>query len=170
MLRRPPRSTRTYTLFPSSTLFRSLLCALAGGAHDDSVGPREILYRRAFAQELWIGNDIEIGLRRDVPDAALHFVAGADRHGRFGDDNGIAGKRLCDFFRRRMNIAEIGMAVAAPRRCADRDEHCIGAGARIGQRSAEHTSELQSLMRISYAGFCLKTKNNNKYPYKTKQP
>src|SRR3546814_7821564 len=30
-------------------------------------------------------------------------------------------------------------------------------------RSEEHTSELQSLMRISYAVFCLKKKNNNKY-------
>src|SRR3546814_8697858 len=33
----------------------------------------------------------------------------------------------------------------------------------IGQRSEEHTSELQSLMRISYAVFCLKKKNNTKY-------
>src|SRR3546814_1329613 len=31
------------------------------------------------------------------------------------------------------------------------------------KRSEEHTSELQSLMRISYAVFCLKKKNNNKY-------
>src|SRR3546814_8241288 len=34
-------------------------------------------------------------------------------------------------------------------------------------RSEEHTSELQSLMRISYAVFCLKTKNNSKYPTTT---
>src|SRR3546814_7722033 len=33
------------------------------------------------------------------------------------------------------------------------------------QRSEEHTSELQSLMRISYAVFCLKKKNNNHYTY-----
>src|SRR3546814_4442384 len=33
---------------------------------------------------------------------------------------------------------------------------------RIGRRSEEHTSELQSLMRISYAVFCLKKKNRNK--------
>src|SRR3546814_2438669 len=37
----------------------------------------------------------------------------------------------------------------------------IGA-ARVGYRSEEHTSELQSLMRISYADFCLKKKTNNK--------
>src|SRR3546814_2129676 len=34
---------------------------------------------------------------------------------------------------------------------------------RVGVRSEEHTSELQSLMRISYAVFCLKKKNNNHY-------
>src|SRR3546814_10477635 len=33
-------------------------------------------------------------------------------------------------------------------------------------RSEEHTSELQSLMRISYAGFCLKKKKTNKHTYK----
>src|SRR3546814_2740276 len=33
----------------------------------------------------------------------------------------------------------------------------------VGQRSEEHTSELQSLMRISYAVFCLKKKNNQTY-------
>src|SRR3546814_9542528 len=38
-------------------------------------------------------------------------------------------------------------------------------GLKRGDRSEEHTSELQSLMRISYAGFCLK-KNNKKYQNK----
>src|SRR3546814_7639738 len=37
----------------------------------------------------------------------------------------------------------------------------IGAGQLSYERSEEHTSELQSLMRISYAVFCLKKKNNN---------
>src|SRR3546814_8399249 len=36
-----------------------------------------------------------------------------------------------------------------------------------GMRSEEHTSELQSLMRISYAVFCLKKKTNNHYRNKT---
>src|SRR3546814_7048750 len=39
--------------------------------------------------------------------------------------------------------------------------HIFG-GFTFGDRSEEHTSELQSLMRISYAGFCLKKKNKNK--------
>src|SRR3546814_10547759 len=37
----------------------------------------------------------------------------------------------------------------------------VGAPAKFWQRSEEHTSELQSLMRISYAVFCLKNKNSN---------
>src|SRR3546814_5590092 len=39
-------------------------------------------------------------------------------------------------------------------------------GAAIASRSEEHTSELQSLMRISYAVFCLKKKNTNTYLHK----
>src|SRR3546814_8524244 len=42
-----------------------------------------------------------------------------------------------------------------------RDEHGLASPAGFAQRSEEHTSELQSLMRISYAVFCLKKKNYN---------
>src|SRR3546814_5278173 len=38
----------------------------------------------------------------------------------------------------------------------------------LGTRSEEHTSELQSLMRISYAVFCLKKKKNNTHPHSIK--
>src|SRR3546814_20331309 len=77
MIRRPPRSTRTDTLFPYTTLFRSFV----------------VLVRR----------------RRDFNKSRI---------------------QRGDFF-----------------------------------RSEEHTSELQSLMRISYAVFCLKKKNEEKYKY-----
>src|SRR3546814_2509781 len=40
------------------------------------------------------------------------------------------------------------------------DQHVIVSGMALGYRSEEHTSALQSLMRISYAVFCLKKKNN----------
>src|SRR3546814_8100444 len=89
MIRRPPRSTRTDTLFPYTTLFRSPLASLA----------------RLEGQE---------GL---VLEAVEHV---------------------------------------------DRARRLRGA---LGRRSEEHTSELQSLMRISYAVFCLKKKKN-----KYKQP
>src|SRR3546814_6919505 len=43
-------------------------------------------------------------------------------------------------------------------------------GSEVGRRSEEHTSELQSLMRISYAVFCLKKKNKTKTKYQYKLP
>src|SRR3546814_8304459 len=89
MIRRPPRSTRTDTLFPYTSLFRSVR------------GDR----RHAIAA----GHEPEF-LKR------------------------LARSRLARVFR--------------------------GIHAGIGTRSEEHTSELQSLMRISYAVFCLKKKHN----------
>src|SRR3546814_7379601 len=89
MIRRPPRSTRTDTLFPYTTLFRSA------------------------------------GRRRGTGQAA---------HGLGG-----AGDRLCKLQPRELRA------------------RCEAAG-RGRLRSEEHTSELQSLMRISYAVFCLKKK------------
>src|SRR3546814_7120661 len=99
MIRRPPRSTRTDTLFPYTTLFRS-----------PDLARREP--RRCNA-----------GLTTAQPGG----VRRTDRH---------------------------------PRPCRQRPlnrqhtrHQCI-----LGHRSEEHTSELQSLMRISYAVFCLKKK------------
>src|SRR3546814_6940570 len=93
MRRRPPRSTRTDTLFPYTTLFRSRF---------DSV---EALARRA-----------------NLPQRALRLLADADAFG----------------------------SLALSRREA------------LWERSEEHTSELQSLMRSSYAVFCLKKKQTKK--------
>src|SRR3546814_1680484 len=100
MIRRPPRSTRTDTLFPYTPLFRS--------ADDRS--------------EL-------VGRARQQGDAGTEF-------GQF-DGTGAAD---------------------ALRGTADQ---CV-ASTQI-QRSEEHTSELQSLMRISYAVFCLKINNKQHY-------
>src|SRR3546814_2515407 len=92
MIRRPPRSTRTDTLFPYTTLFRSVVVAHAGAPLVD----------------------VDIG----VVDFLL--VEGAEQ-------------------------VEIRMH-----------------GHRAVDRSEEHTSELQSLMRISYAVFCLKKKKRTR--------
>src|SRR3546814_3084398 len=53
-----------------------------------------------------------------------------------------------------------------------RQPHCRCGAIWSTIRSEEHTSELQSLMRISYAVFCLKKKkqDNNQYLYSTKHP
>src|SRR3546814_16991013 len=99
MIRRPPRSTRTDTLFPYTTLFRSnqyVLCGMAAGA--------------GFAQ------------------------AGGGNQRR------------------------------------SRHEPCVYMFRHRPVRSEEHTSELQSLMRISYAVFCLKKKKQAKYTIKSTIP
>src|SRR3546814_10455843 len=101
MIRRPPRSTRTDTLFPYTTLFRSRL----GQARD--VEALDAPARR--------GGDAQARPARARHDEGGGIAPTASR-----------------------------AKVAAP-----------GNG-----RSEEHTSELQSLMRISYAVFCLKKKND----------
>src|SRR3546814_11366095 len=103
MIRRPPRSTRTDTLFPYTTLFRSPV-------------------RRADPAE-------ECRERQARPGA----------EGRFRD---AARPVLFQHVRTRLQAAARGNGID-------------GSGA---PRSEEHTSELQSLMRISYAVFCLKKK------------
>src|SRR3546814_2343740 len=100
MIRRPPRSTRTDTLFPYTTLFRSQ--GLAGPVDPQLRAPRQ------------------------------------GRRGR---------RRPCGT--PRSLSLDVGGAAAES-----------GLGFRP-HRSEEHTSELQSLMRISYAVFCLKKKKEN---------
>src|SRR3546814_6844593 len=109
MIRRPPRSTRTDTLFPYTTLFRSLGVA---GAAEHAARLR--------------------GKREDV--AGLGKVARL----RVGAHRGAHGMR----------------AVVGGNAGGD----ALG-GLDADGRSEEHTSELQSLMRISYAVFCLQNKN-----------
>src|SRR3546814_7721545 len=98
MIRRPPRSTRTDTLFPYTTLFRSAAERQSVVQHARSDHPRHHVHARATQ----MGNG-------DFQRVAVH---------------------------------------KQPRR--------------VGKtRSEEHTSELQSLMRISYAVFCLKKKTHS---------
>src|SRR3546814_4236866 len=109
MIRRPPRSTRTDTLFPYPTLFRSIGRALGEGT--DFLGDHgETLAGLAGTRRLDAGIQCQqVGLEGDLVDQP--------------DD--------------------------------------IGNLLRALLRSEEHTSELQSLMRISYAVFCLKKKKSN---------
>src|SRR3546814_9024589 len=100
MMRRPPRSTRTYTLCPYTTLFRSLRCV-------------DVVHRAPV---------------RTPPEAVADRQPGTD----------------CRRYR------------------ASVDPH-----QGPSTRSEEHTSELQSLMRISYAVFCLKKKTRHKSQHST---
>src|SRR3546814_9098491 len=127
MIRRPPRSTRTDTLFPYTTLFRSH--QLAGIDRTvDCTG----------YGELRADPETELGCRI----ALLATIIGGSKVQR---GIGIAADLV--------EAVVVGLGKAG-------DAHALSANA-SGQRSEEHTSELQSLMRISYAVFCLKTNNNN---------
>src|SRR3546814_7169583 len=114
MIRRPPRSTRTNTLFPYTTLFRAVV---PGAVHRGGAGlcDRRLLPVQ-FAQET-------AGAHQE--DAGVPVMAAFGQH-RFGP----VALRLFDD-------------------AADRAD-----------RSEEHTSELQSLMRTSYAVFCLTKKKH----------
>src|SRR3546814_3536072 len=122
MIRRPPRSTRTDTLFPYTTLFRSVEAAGAAGAR--AAGARVVA---AVQHHLAAGR---LGAR----------LEGLEEH------LGVAGPR---------ELAGLGIEAhhADARRAAE--GHGILGGQGIGHaglRSEEHTAELQSLMRITYAG------------------
>src|SRR3546814_9209473 len=132
MIRRPPRSTRTDTLFPYTTLFRALV------ARNEAL----LAVRRR------VGEGVQ---RAGVLDDA------ADVEQRHLGQVGIAGageERLA-VLPDRLVAVHAGTVVAVDRLRHERRGLTI--------RSEEHTSELQSLMRISYAVFCLK-KKNTKYP------
>src|SRR3546814_4227314 len=109
MIRRPPRSTRTDTLFPYTTLFRS-----------------DCLSRslRLPSFHLFMRGNLLEGLTLLVPQLLKQLRGGKKSFSHFH------------------NFYET---------CQDHKR----------SRSEEHTSELQSLMRISYAVFCLKKKKNN---------
>src|SRR3546814_5430168 len=89
--------------------------------------------------------------------------------GRPGFDKGIAERsvgihrqRLHRLARRRDRVDIARGVPTVERLLGDRAEHRAPCARRLTERSEEHTSELQSLMRISYAVFCLKKKKTNK--------
>src|SRR3546814_7455759 len=127
MIRRQPRSTRTDTLFPYTTLFRSSDQLAA-------VGGRE---RERPAEERQAGCSGPI-----VQPPAPALVGAVDL-----DPAGAPLRR-----RHRRLVGARYPSRGLPRR-ADALASCrLGCGP--GHRSEEHTSELKSLMRISYAVFC----------------
>src|SRR3546814_8669824 len=131
----PPRSTRTDTLFPLTTLFRSGAGAraLVPGGGDLGVGGRGRPARRAA-----VPRGRPMGRNRDH--AATPQQSGA--------------LATADLPRSRAGVARrLQQPLAAPR------FRRLGQRQRLGREgSEEHTSELQSLMRISYALFFLKKK------------
>src|SRR3546814_7854614 len=117
MIRRLPRSTRTDTLLPYTTLFRSPIPAAA-----------------------------DVRLTRDRP---LILGAGEGERGPAQPYAATGRRRQPAYVRSRPRSAATTMTTFARSKVPS-----------TMPRSEEHTSELQSLMRISYAVFCLKKKNN----------
>src|SRR3546814_7361127 len=115
MIRRPPRSTRTDTLFPYTTLFRSERDT--GARFNDDLQ----LLKNQFHGHL--------DLLFVSSEYTLHFVR---------------------------------VAHDAPVEHADWSSQTVSESGGRHLRSEEHTSELQSLMRISYAVFCLQKKHNTR--------
>src|SRR3546814_8426283 len=127
MIRRPPRSTRTDTLFPYTTLFRSRDHRIRQGRGPRAHAELHRLQRRGRAGR----------------GSVRHLLRSFDRAAR---------GQPC-----RARQAAPGMVRTPP---STSTAHVVQSS-RIScrERSEEHTSELQSLMRISYAVFCLKKKN-----------
>src|SRR3546814_7680863 len=127
MIRRPPRSTRTDTLFPYTTLFRS--------ADGTNLGHRQRRFRpRSHRPRARFHQTVPV--RQREASASLFLPNRLI----------VRRRKLTDFAQARLDMFESGL---------------FGQGNAFW-RSEEHTSELQSLMRISYAVFCLKTKKNNR--------
>ncbi len=107
--------------------------AFAVGADDNAVRAHEIIDRRTLAQELGVRDDVELSVGPRRADDPLDLVAGADRHRRLGDDDGIAVEAGGDRLGGGVDMGEIGVAVAAAARRSDRDED----GGRVLHRALE---------------------------------
>src|SRR3546814_1144196 len=113
MIRRPPRSTRTDTLFPYTTLVRSA-CLHVSAIHANEHVCATTWYAR----------------RRCAPNSSL------------------------------LSVAAVAATVTIAAATTGHDNWLLRPANPLRHRSEEHTSELPSLMRISYAVFCLKKKKH----------
>src|SRR3546814_4817165 len=139
MIRRPPRSTRTYTLFPYTTLFRSL--GLSGSyveAEFDSTLTRP---DGTVIEGIRDGNRLpSVPKFQMAANATYSFPIDAA-----GNSNAFV----------TASFQHVGSRYTQP---GDQENNPRTFVHGFTFRSEEHTSELQSLMRISYAVFCLKNK------------
>ena len=89
--------------------------------------------RRNSGLDATSNSAVGLGLADDARDLA----AGADRHGRLGDDHGVAADRVGDLGGGGIDVGQVGMAVAAPGRRADGDEHRVGVAHRLAEIGGE---------------------------------
>src|SRR3546814_2131284 len=135
MIRRPPRSTRTDTLFPYTTLFRS-----------DAIGSDDNLYVFTDVSAAIPETPLTLKAHYGYTDGSLGGLNGSYSDWSIGAS---ASWKALNF-----GVAYVDTSISKG------DDVFAGSTRKIAQdgvvRSEEHTSELQSLMRISYAVFCLK--------------
>ena len=96
------------------------------GPDHDAIGPHEIGDGIALAQEFRVRRDVDFQIGADRGDDFLDPASRADGDGRFGHDHGGALQRACHLLHRRINISQVRVPVAAPRRGANRDEDGFG--------------------------------------------
>src|SRR3546814_4095582 len=151
MIRRPPRSTRTDTLFPYTTLFRRVLFR----SHAEDAARRE---DRLDLETLDSG---VAGVLEGGTDAALDLDL--DALVVRVECRSIDLQHSIEKLRLEADLERVGFLRIEARRLLVRRLGRIRrdrSGDAGRPRSEEHTSELQSLIRISYAVFCLKKKKN----------
>src|SRR3546814_6853389 len=140
MILRPPRSTRTDTPFPYTTLFRSTVrqCLELAQARSEAIGvcPHRVQPAQATGGLGPLGGDL-----------LAQRVVGIEQPRGFAEAHAAH------------VVVLILVATGAEYMGGGVHRHVAGV-LEVQGRSEEHTSELQSLMRISYAVFCLKKKRN----------
>src|SRR3546814_1435872 len=165
MIRRPPRSTLTDQLFPYTTLFRSeetgaVVAALTASIPEYADAGRNWDYRFCWIRDAYYTVQALNRLGAlDVLEGYLEYLRNIVDNAAGGHIQplyGVGGEaRLIEYEAKALN----GYRGMGPVRVGNEAYEQVQHDA-YGQRSEEHTSELQSLMRISYAVFCLKKKKN----------
>src|SRR3546814_12403143 len=135
MTRRPPRSTRTATLFPYTTLFRSEIIRAAAGRKPSVVGEQRQLDARGAAA-------LHADLARRGVAHVDHAATGKGAAVVDTDDHAVAVRHVGD-----AHHAAEGQRAVRRGELAGIETLAVR-GAVAGERSGEHTSELQALMRI----------------------
>src|SRR3546814_5780703 len=155
MVRRPPRATRTDTLFPYTTLFRSASPAtLDASAWSETVEKLAIegFVRQLARNSAWAGCDDQ-GRVRLLLDAKARHLLNDER--RAAIEQALAAQRG-ESVQLTIDVAEAAV-IRSPAQLAEQRETSRQTDAASAifadPRSEEHTSELQSLMRSPYAVF-----------------
>src|SRR3546814_519491 len=176
MIRRQPRYTRTDTLFPYTTLFRSpthsaVVIGIAQAALDDlqelartkrsAFNPAKLLGEDPVAQHQIGHLAARLFVLRSALDEQVGQTMAAAASGTTITQEFLARGAAVIAYTHTECVAIVNEAFALAGSVPVYKKSALQRRWRDVRRSEEHTSELQSLMRISYAVFCLKKKKTN---------